>query len=331
MSLFSFLGNAIGGLFGAGASIYGANQNVKAQEKANEANILMTRETNQANRDLAEYAYSQNLAQWNRENEFNSPQAQLDRLRSAGLNPNLIYNNSSAGVVSAGSPQYNPPEMRAAHIEAAKLNLEGFARSIANIASQTELNTAKAEKLRAETAGTLAKTSKTVTETEFLQKSIADRLEIVKQDLSQAIANSSFATARSVLESNKQVMSDAQLEAINDHWGSVTDRFLDIIKTEDRQRELGIDLNEQKYEVLKKHVELANKDMLLKDDVHAMNQFEIGLNKIGLTRSDDVYWRLLYQFGSWWLNNAGEFGDMFTPSGTAANGAPAFSPTAPLP
>lgn len=316
MSLWSFLGNAIGGLVGAGASIYGANQSVKAQEKANEANILMTRETNQANRDLAEYAYAQNLEQWNRENAYNSPSAQMDRLVQAGLNPNLIYGNSSAGVVSASSPQYQAPEMRAAHVEAAKLNLEGFARSIANIASQTELNTAKAEKLRAETEGTKAKTSKTVTETDFLKASYDERLEFLKDR--RLIADSQVqkfsAEAEKYLYDTQAYITAIQQMTVDgkpySEW--VKQSLIDGYKK--KHAELG-NLEERTKYVIQATANLV-KDATLKDDVHVMNEFEKSLNKIGLTRSDDVIYRLLYQgidllgeFGLWdYIKN--EFNDV---------------------
>lgn len=39
-----------------------------------------------------------NIAQWNRQNEYNSPTAQMERLREAGLNPNLIYGESTSGA-----------------------------------------------------------------------------------------------------------------------------------------------------------------------------------------------------------------------------------------
>lgn len=62
-------------------------------------------------REMAKYAYDQELAQWNRENQYNSPSAQMERLKEAGLNPNLVY---GTGVQAAGqashSPKYNVPQ-----------------------------------------------------------------------------------------------------------------------------------------------------------------------------------------------------------------------------
>lgn len=49
-----------------------------------------------------------NLAQWQRENEYNSPKAQMQRFADAGLNPNLIYGqgtNGNAGHITSAPSQ----------------------------------------------------------------------------------------------------------------------------------------------------------------------------------------------------------------------------------
>lgn len=45
-----------------------------------------------------------NLDMWNRQNEYNSPKAQMQRLADAGLNPNLAY-GSLSGNVAMNAPQ----------------------------------------------------------------------------------------------------------------------------------------------------------------------------------------------------------------------------------
>ena len=47
--------------------------------------------TNKAQMQLAEYQYEKNLEMWNRQNEYNLPSAQRQRLLDAGLNPALMY------------------------------------------------------------------------------------------------------------------------------------------------------------------------------------------------------------------------------------------------
>jgi len=70
------------------------------------------KDTNQANRELAEYQYSKDLEMWNRGNEYNAPTMQMERLRDAGLNPNLAYGSGSvAGNTATQLPKYQAPKM----------------------------------------------------------------------------------------------------------------------------------------------------------------------------------------------------------------------------
>ena len=75
-------------------------------------NVVATAMTNRANRQLAEYAYSKDLEMWNRQNEYNSPQAQMERLQAAGLNPAMMYGQGSQAAGQAKEmPKYNAPTM----------------------------------------------------------------------------------------------------------------------------------------------------------------------------------------------------------------------------
>ena len=67
------------------------------------SNIGLTAMTNAANEQAATTAYNRGIAQWHRENAYNSPTAQMERLRQAGLNPNLVY-GGGATTLSARSP-----------------------------------------------------------------------------------------------------------------------------------------------------------------------------------------------------------------------------------
>lgn len=65
---------------------------------------------NQGNLQLAQYQYSKDLEMWNKQNEYNSPVAQMARLAEAGLNPNLVASQGNTG--NAGQmPQYHAPTM----------------------------------------------------------------------------------------------------------------------------------------------------------------------------------------------------------------------------
>lgn len=72
------IAGALGSIIGAGI---GASSNNSSSDKALQA----TRETNEANAQLAEKQNQWNIDQWNRENEYNHPREQVQRLRQAGL------------------------------------------------------------------------------------------------------------------------------------------------------------------------------------------------------------------------------------------------------
>jgi hypothetical protein len=98
------IGTAVSGLFSGLSNAYSANQSYKAQLAANEGNM-----------ELAKYSYSKDLEQWNRQNEYNSPSAQMQRYADAGLNPNLIYGSGTASAGNASSsPSFNAPTLQPA-------------------------------------------------------------------------------------------------------------------------------------------------------------------------------------------------------------------------
>ena len=75
------------------------------------ASKYTTDQTNKANRQLAEYQYSKDLEMWNRQNTYNSPQAQMSRFQDAGLNSNLIYSQGNPGNATT-IPKYEAPTMQ---------------------------------------------------------------------------------------------------------------------------------------------------------------------------------------------------------------------------
>lgn len=65
---------------------------------------------NRKNMKLARYSYKKDLAQWHRQNAYNSPTQQMARLKAAGLNPNLVYGTGAVGNTTSGGPSFNTPE-----------------------------------------------------------------------------------------------------------------------------------------------------------------------------------------------------------------------------
>lgn len=78
-------------------------------------NVVGTILQNRANRKLAEYEYSKNLEMWNKQNQYNTPSAQMQRFKDAGLNPNLIYGQGTPGN-AVSLPKYQAPTVDYKHM-----------------------------------------------------------------------------------------------------------------------------------------------------------------------------------------------------------------------
>lgn len=94
-------------IIGAGASLISQGANAYSTNRANQKAQTFARE--QYDRQRADA-----LSDWNMQNSYNSPQAQMKRLTDAGLNPNLVYGatapGNSSGQVHSATPQSWRPQ-----------------------------------------------------------------------------------------------------------------------------------------------------------------------------------------------------------------------------
>ena len=76
------------------------------------ASTYNTKATIKANKELAEYQYTKDLEMWNRANEYNAPVAQMQRIKAAGLNKNLVYGTGVTGNTATQTPKYQAPNVQ---------------------------------------------------------------------------------------------------------------------------------------------------------------------------------------------------------------------------
>lgn len=97
----------------------------------------------------AKKAYQRQLDFWNKQNEYNLPSAQMERLAAAGLNPNLVY-GSSATTMSAQLSSVRPSSAELGSGIAAAGNVVAQTALLkaqkANIDADTELKKQESEK-----------------------------------------------------------------------------------------------------------------------------------------------------------------------------------------
>lgn len=102
-----------------------------------------------AQKELSEYQYSKDLEMWQRANEYGSPAAQMQRLKEAGLNPNMVYGSgSAAGASPASLPKYQAPNVQYAYKQPIDLG------SIIGLYQDVAMKGAQIENVKAQTRST---------------------------------------------------------------------------------------------------------------------------------------------------------------------------------
>ena len=189
------VGGLAGSVIGSIGNAIQTRKYLKAQAKENqknrEYNLMLARQQNQWN-----------IEQWQRENDYNSPTAQMSRYRQAGLNPDLIYgqqNTSAASpALTSGAPS-SPNDMSAM---LSQRNFGTAVQAAINEGLDIKLKKAQIKNIQADTAGKQAGTQKTMLEVEALSIDNLTRAAKNNQDLQ--IGDTLILVNKSVASMNEQ-------------------------------------------------------------------------------------------------------------------------------
>lgn len=144
MSIWTALGGAA---IAGGTALVSSIINKKATEKANEENEAFQTQQQQQMEDY-------NTKMWQMQSDYNTPSAQMDRLRAAGLNPNLVY---GAGDVSGNVAQL-PAAAPETHFEAKPATVDFGSAANSALAQYNAIRSTDAQtnNLQANTTNALA-------------------------------------------------------------------------------------------------------------------------------------------------------------------------------
>lgn len=140
-----------------------------AEQLSQGINAVLQGFQNRRDRRFAQQQYNiqrqDALSDWNMQNEYNSPASQMERLKAAGLNPNLVYgsgvNQVSAQVKSAtaATPQGTAPKFSGSNVVGAYLDAQMRQAQTDNLKVQNTVLMEEAKLKAAQTVATLAGTS----------------------------------------------------------------------------------------------------------------------------------------------------------------------------
>lgn len=260
-------------LLGAGTSAAGGLLNSFSQAQQNRDSQIFSKQ-------LYERQYRDNIAFWNMQNEYNSPQAQMKRFQDAGLNPHLIYsqgNPGNAGSISTPdvqSPQFRSPEWGGA-VQAGGLT---YLNNIYDL----DIKQAQAENLRAQNTVIhqdallkMAQTASTLTGEEKSRYFL---------DFERDLAEVSAEARREQL---RQLKTNIDL-SINEDARKAALNASNVSEAASRMESMALSRAQTKAETtrIRELTNSARYDNILKD-------LEIGLRKQGINPQDPMWARVV--------------------------------------
>lgn len=252
----------------AGASLLSSGAGVYAQGK-------MNKKTREWNEKMYGVQRADALTDWKLQNEYNSPAAQMERLKAAGLNPNLVYDNGATHtaqpVRSTDVKSWSPSAPDFAGLSTAAA--QGISAYQDWTLQQEQVKNMEAQRKNMALDSVL----KTVELTSNQIQNARSKLELSR---AQDLYDTSISTANEQLRALQtgtdikisQEVRDAAMHAPN------------LLGAFERVAKLAVDskVAQQQLENLKK--------------TGILQQMEINMRKLGLSYSDSVILRMLSQF-----------------------------------
>lgn len=134
----------------AGAGLVGTALGFGSNQSTNKTNMKIAQMNNEFNERMLQKQMDYNTEMWNKQNEYNSASSQVQRLRDAGLNPNLMMDGGSAGTAgSVGG--VNPPT--ATPVTMQPYDFSGLGSAFQNavaLAEQRRVNSAQIDHVMAD-------------------------------------------------------------------------------------------------------------------------------------------------------------------------------------
>lgn len=255
----------------------------------------MNRKTRQWNEKMYGRQRADALADWNMQNEYNSPKEQMARLKAAGLNPNLVYGNgvdtTSGPVRSSDAPSWHPQAP----------DLSGFARGASDAVStyyDAKIKQQTVENLKSSNA--VMEADKALKEAQAIATTASANMSQFdlgqKQTLASTVVEAARANLNNILASTANTQQNT--EATKQKMG------LDLQANERAAIKQGMDLKEAAQRILNMRLEAA-KNPLQQEQIRAqirsldqdtrIKKLTENLKSMGIESTDNFFLRMLAQ------------------------------------
>lgn len=246
--------------------------NTNAQKRAAELNYKSQRETNQLQKELAQYSYEQQKSLIDAQNEYNLPRNQVQRYIDAGINPNAVIGQISAGnqnqIANYQSPRLTAPIKAAVQTDMFTSGLNNLLQSL------TILENLKQQKLQNEKQETI---NQYLDENEFFKRMLNELLykdkwvdSNVLYDLAgQDVNETAIYNYDGLLKSPYYRLRKLGLDSATTQYQD-TPNFYDYLR---KQRNLNLNLDNLKQKLLQKDVNWYNFNQIERAVTDGINSF----------------------------------------------------------
>lgn len=265
------------------------------------ANLVSQAFANRANRRWAtrqaDKARAWALQDWEMQNEYNSPRAQMERLKEAGLNPNLVYGNgatATGGDVRGTAPaSYKQEPLDFSPMQNAiyaGIDMQIKKANLDLLEVQKTVQTNNALLTAQKTAESIIKQAKTKFELDQSKSLMAGVLQAQQLNIRKIEQDIDLAGKRFMLDLNE-----------NDRRNLLTANTLReglqrIVESKSRVYLNGLSGKQKEAETerIKKQMMLMNQDELTKE-------LDNNLRKEGLSPNDPTWMRVIIQQAKKWF------------------------------
>lgn len=251
-------------------------------------NAASTGAQNRKSRRFAREMYGRQradaLEDWNLQNEYNSPAAQMARLKAAGLNPNLVYGSgadaqSSGTVRSSGvpgaefrAPQFHPEDIMSSYYDA-KIKQAQYD----NLRTQNTVSEQDALLKAAQVIQTTAATGKTRADQASVEfdTMLKNQIKDISVEAARAGLNKTLADTKFTLDSNERAQAQ--------NASSLREAAERILRSRAERSKVPLE-----KAMIEQQIKNLQKDENLK-------QLDINLKKNGIQPHDNIFLRMLGQ------------------------------------
>lgn len=274
------------GLITAGVAALGQGGQAYAQGR-------MNKKTREWNEKMYNLQRQHSLVDWTMQNEYNSPQAQMQRLKMAGLNPNMVYGR---GTIDNQTGTVRSTDVKAWNPETPNFSLGAAAQTGLSAYYDTQIKQAQIDNLKAQntdiTNSAILKAAQTVATTQGTEMSKFDLG--LKSELRQT-------SLQAAQESLRKLTTDIDISmSANDRAAALNSSNLkeaiERILSSREQRSKTIVEKEQ----IRKQIDIMKKDGELKD-------LDLNLKRIGVQPGDNIILRAAGQYLNKKGNKISEF------------------------